>query len=68
MKLDAVNLDEAMTTRTLAILHVQSDSLDGGAWRVLGRRAITIDPFSGPDGKWGEVGGVSWEGLEHRSG
>jgi hypothetical protein len=53
-----------MTTRTLAILHVQSDSLDGGAWRVLGRRAITIDPFSGPDGKWGEVGGVSWEGLE----
>jgi hypothetical protein len=60
----AVDLDDAVTTRTLAILHVQSASLDGGSWRVLGRRPVIIDPFSGPCGKPGEVGCAHWDGLE----
>jgi hypothetical protein len=62
--LDGVDLDDAMTTRTLAVLHVQSDSLDSGAWRVLGRRPVVIDPFCGPDGKPGEVGSTSWDGFD----
>jgi hypothetical protein len=59
-----VDLDDAVTTRALAILHVQAGSLDCGAWRVLGRRAVTLDPFSGRDGRPFEVGAISWDGLE----
>lgn len=59
-----VDLDDAVTTRTLAVLHVQSSSLDTGEWRVLGRRPVTTDPFSGPCGKPGQEGCISWDGLE----
>jgi hypothetical protein len=58
----AVDLDDAIAARTLAILHVQSDGLDTGAWRVLGRRPVVDDPHSGPctsrDGLR-----RSWDGL-----
>jgi hypothetical protein len=61
--LTAVDLDDALTARTLAILHVQSDGLDTGRWRVLGRRPVVDDPRSGPctsrDGLR-----TSWDGLQ----
>lgn len=61
--LEAVDLDEGVTARTLAILHVQSDSLDGGSWRILGRRSVVDDPFSGPcTGRDGLK--TSWDGLQ----
>jgi hypothetical protein len=58
-----VNLDDAITARTLAILHVQSDALDIGTWRVLGRRLVVDDPHSGPCTSRHGLR-TSWDGLE----
>ncbi len=58
-------LDEVITSRTLAILHVASEHLDARAWTVIGRRTPVDNPFSGPCGKPGTVGCVSWDGLDY---
>jgi hypothetical protein len=59
------DLDEVTTSRTITILHVDSDHLDRREWLVIGRRPPMNDPFSGPCGKPGTVGCVSWDGLDH---
>ncbi len=58
------DLDEALTSRTLAILHVSSEHLDAGEWQVVGRHPPMNDPFSGPCGRPGTVGCTSWDGLD----
>lgn len=59
-----VDLDEIVTSRTLVILHVASEHLDGREWVVIGRRPPMSDPFSGPCGEPGKVGSVSWDALD----
>jgi Immunity protein 26 len=60
----AAALEEILTSRTLAILHVQSDSLDEGRWTVIGHADPINDPFSGPCGDPRKAGGTHWDGLE----
>ncbi len=60
----SVAVDETLTSPTLTILHVQSDSLDEGRWQVIGNADPINDPFSGPCGHPHRVGGKSWDGLE----
>ncbi|MCB9685933.1 MAG: hypothetical protein H6736_00100 [Alphaproteobacteria bacterium] len=58
-----VDLLDALTSRTLAILHVASDHLDRGRWRVVGHHDPVDDPFRGPHGRPGH-GATSWDGLQ----
>lgn len=57
-------LEEILTARTVAILHVGSDHLDSQRWKVVGWHEPMDDPFSGPCGTPGKAGCVSWDGLE----
>ena len=58
------DLDEVVTSRTIAILHEPSRALDSARWQVLGNRPPANAPFSGPCGQPGKVGAVSGDHLE----
>jgi hypothetical protein len=57
------DIDAVVTSRSLVILHVSSEHLDGRRWRVIGRREPLDDPFSGPCGQPGK-GATSFDGLD----
>lgn len=59
----AEDLEEILTSRTLAILHCSSEHLESGRWIVCGRALVEEDPFSGPCGDPRHAGRF-WDGLE----
>lgn len=60
----ASDLDEILTSRTLCILHVQSESLDEGDWPIVGTADPINDPFTGPCGHPSKVGAIHFNGIE----
>ena len=58
------HLDAASVTtnQVLTILHLGSNCLDKGTWRVVGNAQLCAAPDSGPGGKLGEVGSISFGG------
>ena len=56
------SVDEATSARVLAILHLGSDLLDQGVWRVLGNAPVVAAYDSGPQGDGYSVGNISYGG------
>ena len=53
-------MEAALRSRVLSILHLGSDCLDKGTWRVVGKAPPRAAPDSGPGGKMFEVGSTSY--------
>jgi len=58
------DLSDLSSRNVVAMLHVQSDGLDSGEWRVVSWASPTHDPDLGPCGPREGVGSLSWDGLE----
>jgi hypothetical protein len=48
--------------RPLTILHIGGNSLYKGAWQIIGSYPVVQDPSSGPGGRYGAVGSISYGG------
>ncbi len=56
-------LEEILTSRTLAVIHSSAEHLQTGHWQVCGHEEPIGDPFTGPCGD-PRRGAVLWDGLE----
>lgn len=58
---EAARLDVASVT-PLTIIHTLGTSLLTGAWPIVGRQGVTLDPASGPDGARNKIGAQRFGG------
>lgn len=57
-----IEISSLNKSKPITILHIGPDLINNKTWIVFGNRSVDINPSSGPGGKFGEIGAISFGG------